>query len=54
MRKEEKSHIIKEEKAEIGGRAAHLMQEFKAQKFHGGERDQSSITQYPQRRSWRH
>lgn len=32
MRTEEERHIIKEEKAEIGGRATHLMQEFKAQK----------------------
>lgn len=34
MRKEEESHITKEGKAEIGGRAIHFVQELKGQKSH--------------------
>lgn len=46
LRKEEESHIIKEEKAKIGGSGAHLMQELKAQKHHrkkGGKKPHSPV-----------
>lgn len=53
LRKEGESHMIKEETAEIGGKGAHLMQEFKAQKYHRGEGGRSPLIRDPQRKNWR-
>ena len=47
LRKEEESHVIKEEKAKLGGSGAHLMQEFKAQKHCRKKGRRSPILQYP-------
>lgn len=52
LKKEEERHIIKEEKAEIGGKDAHFMQEFKHRSTMGGKGEEAC---YPvsQKRSWR-
>lgn len=48
LKKEEERHIIKEEKAEIGGKNEHLMQEFKHRSTMEGKGEEASLSSIPE------
>lgn len=48
LKKEEERHIIKEEKAEIGGKNVHLMQEFKHRSTMEGKGEEASLSSIPE------